>query len=406
MPQYECLVKDKDGKNLTGVHEAQSVDDVISWLRDQGYLIIRVTEVKPKGKLFSIGKGGKRASRIKLDEIVIFSRQLATMVEAGVPLVQSLGILAEQVENLNMQNVVLQMHDEVESGKSLSEAMEAHRKVFSPLFVSMVKAGESSGKLEEILDRLATYTEKSSQLQKKIKSAMVYPAVVGSMALVITMGMLTWVIPQFSDIFDSLNAPLPRPTFYLIKLSEIMRQNFLLFAVGGMVGVFGFMQLIRTGPGRYLFDSFKLKIPVFGSLFLKVAVSKFSRTLSTLVKSGIPILSAFEIVEETAENKRVEKVIREVRTSVKRGENISEPLGRGGIFPAMVVRMIAVGEETGELDKMLSKIADFYDTQVDTAVDGLTSLIEPFIIAFLGIVIGGIVISMFLPILTLTGSMG
>ncbi len=403
MPQFEYVVKDKEGKNLNGRREAGDVNSVVSALRQEGYLIVRVTEVKAKSSFFSKQlMGGKIGGRVKSDDIVVFSRQLATMVEAGVPLVQSLNILAEQVENAALYKTITALHDDVESGKSLSEALEKHKKIFSTLFISMVRAGESSGKLEEILDRLATYIEKINALQKKIKSALVYPAVVSSMAILITFGMMTWVIPQFAGIFTSLNAPLPTPTRILISVSAFIRQNILLI-IGGTVGfTILFIRFINTKRGRFWFDGRKLKFPIFGPLFIKVAISKFSRTLSTLVKSGVPILSALEIVGKTAGNVQIEKIIIELRNSIREGETIAGPLGRNKIFPPMVVRMIAVGEETGELDKMLSKIADFYDVQVDNAVSGLTSMIEPLVIAFLGIVIGAIVIAMFLPILTLT----
>ncbi len=403
MPLYEYVAKDSQGKTITGRREAAAANDLIQWLREQNHIIIRVNELKPKAELFSAGSlGGKKARKIKLDELVIFSRQLATMVEAGIPLVQALNILAEQVENLNMQRIVMRIHDDVESGKSLSEALHEHKKIFSTLFVSMVQAGESSGNLEEILDRLASYIEKTSALQKKVKSVMIYPCVVASMAGLITFVMMTWVIPKFAEIFKSLNAPLPTPTLILIQASELLRSNLIQFVLGVIIFIFIFVRIIRTPWGGLWFDTLKLKIPIFGPILLKVAVSKFSRTLSTLVRSGVPILNAFEIVGKTAENRQIDQLVQEVRNAIKEGESISKPLSKRKLFPPMVVRMVAVGEETGELDKMLSKIADFYEIQVDTAVTGLTSLIEPLVIAFLGIVIGGIVFAMFLPILTLT----
>ena len=405
MPNFQYLVKDKEGKNKQGTQQAPDLDALVSTLRQKGYLIVRVTEAK-SGFGFLSGQGafGKRRGRIKTDELVIFSRQLATMVEAGVPLVQSLNILAEQSESAAMQSVIQSLHSDVESGKSLSEALDRYKKVFSTLFVSMVRAGESSGTLEEILDRLAAYIEKTSTLQKKIRAALIYPTVVALMAFAITFGMLTWVIPKFASIFTSLNAELPTPTRILIGLSTFLRQYFLYVFIGMGISLFLFFRFINTKMGRLWFDRRKLKLPVFGPLFLKVAVSKFTRTLSTLIKSGVPILTALEIVAKTAENAQVELVVGEVRTSIKEGESMSAPLAKKKIFPPMVVRMIAVGEETGELDKMLTKIADFYDVQVDTTVDSLTSLIEPLVIAFLGIVIGSIVIAMFLPILTLTSA--
>ena len=405
MPMFEYVVKNKEGKNLTGTQEAADVNTIVSWLREKEYLIIRVTESKPKMALFSkFGSGQKRGRKIKADELVVFSRQLATMVEAGVPLVQSLTILGEQTDNSNMERIVSSLHADVESGKNLSDALEKHKKVFSTLFVSMVRAGESSGNLEEILDRLATYIEKTTALQKKIKSALVYPAVVASMAFLITFGMMTWVIPQFAEIFKSLNAPLPTPTRILIATSGILRNNIFLVLGGIIAGFFSFRFFVRTKRGQLWFDSTKLKLPIFGPLLLKVAISKFTRTLSTLVKSGVPILNSLEIVGKTAGNTQIELVVADVRNSIKEGESISGPLAKKKIFPSMVVRMIAIGEETGELDKMLEKISDFYDVQVDTAVEGLTSMIEPLVIAFLGIVIGGIVVAMFLPILTLTNA--
>lgn len=406
MPQFEYQVKDADGRNMTGVQEAPDVDSLIASLREKSFIIIRINEAKKKPSVFSVGKqqsGGKRG-KIKIDDLVVLARQLATMVEAGVPLVQALGILSEQAENVHLKKIVGEMRDDVESGKNLSESLEKHKKVFSTFFVSMVHAGESSGRLDEILDRLASYIEKTSALQKKVKSAMVYPAVVSVMALIITMGMLTFVIPKFAGIFESLNAPLPTPTRLLISLSNFLRQYFIVIV--GIIGasIFLFLRLINTRKGRLWFDTKKLSIPVFGPLLLKVAVSKFSRTLSTLIRSGVPILASLEIVGKTSGNRLIEVILVDVRTSIKEGENISGPLAKKKVFPPMVVRMVAVGEETGELEKMLAKIADFYDTQVDAAVDGLTSIIEPVIIAFLAIVIGAIVIAMFLPILTLTSA--
>jgi len=406
MPEFEYVVKDQQGKNLSGRKEAGNASDMVAALRQQGYLIIRVSEVKPKlGLLSKRAPRGKRAGGIKSDDMVVFSRQLATMVDAGVPVVQALTILEEQVESLSLQRVITAVRGDVESGKSLSEAMQKHRKVFSQLFVSMVQAGESSGTLDEILDRLASYIEKTAALAKKVQSALVYPAVVSVMAGLITFGMLTWVIPQFSGIFTSLNADLPMPTRVLIALSNWLRGN-LLLVIGSVIAlIVGFFRVIKTKRGRAIFDAAKLKLPAFGPLFVKIAVSKFTRTLSTLVRSGVPILQALEIVGRTADNVQVERIVGKVRESIKEGESISGPLERYKLFPPMVVRMIAIGEETGELDKMLGKISDFYDVQVDNAVTGLTSLIEPLVIGFLGIVIGGIVIALFLPILTLTNAL-
>lgn len=408
MPSFEYLVKDKTGKDLKGVQEADDSDALVKQLKTQGYLVIRVTEIKKTSSFLSVQAGpvvktqrGK-SGKVKLDDLVVFARQMATLVAAGIPLIQSLDILASQVDKEQFRLVLRKMHTDVQSGKSLSEAMTSHQKIFSSLFIHMVRAGESSGRLEEILDRVAHYLEKSSALQKKVKSALMYPSVVSLMAFLITFFMLSFVIPKFATIFEGLNAKLPAPTQILINVSNYLAVNWwwVLGVIGGMV--FFFMQVIRMPAGRFAWDSFTLKMPIFGPIIMKVAVSKFSRTLSTLVRSGVAILAALDIVSKTSGNARIEKVIVDLMGSVKRGETIAGPLDKSGIFPTMVVRMIAIGEETGELEAMLNKIADFYDAQVDAAVSGLTSLIEPLIIAFLGIVIGGIVIALFLPILTLT----
>ncbi len=405
MPEFEYQVKDKNGKDQGGVQEAPDLNALVSGLRSQGYLILKVNEVK-KASVFGITKGPAKASgkggNIALDDLVVFSRQMATLVGAGIPLIQAIDILAAQVDKAKFRVILRDMHQQVQGGKSFSDAMEKHQKVFSALFINMVRAGETSGSLEEILDRIATYMEKTSVLQKKVKSAMMYPAVVTALAFVITFGMMTFVIPKFATIFEGLNAPLPAPTKMLIGVSNYLAANWVI-VLGGLGGlIFLFLQMLRTPAGRLAWDSIKLRMAIFGPIFLKVAVSKFSRTFATLVKSGVPILSSLEIVSRTSGNKRLELIIRSLMESVKKGESISGPLGKSEVFPPMVVRMIAIGEETGELEEMLVKIADFYDAEVDAAVDGLTSLIEPLIIAFLGIVIGGIVVAMFLPILTLT----
>ncbi|MDP3921387.1 MAG: type II secretion system F family protein [Candidatus Omnitrophota bacterium] len=405
MAAFEYRVKDSKGKDQTGVQEAPDVATLVSSLRSQGYIVVKIQELKDT-KAFSVGRGssakpGKRG-KVKLDDLVVFSRQMATLVEAGIPLIQALDILADQVDKDSFKTILRAMHQDVTGGKSFSEAMGRHDKVFSQLYINMVRAGETSGSLEEILDRVANYLEKTSVLQKKVKSALTYPISVTAIAFLITFGMMTFVIPKFGEIFDGLGAPLPAPTRILIDFSNYLAANWVL-VLGGIGGfIFLFMQVIRTPPGRLAWDGFKLKMPIFGQLFQKVAVSKFARTLATLVRSGVPILSALEIVSKTAGNRKIEKIILSLTESVKKGESISKQLGKHEAFPTMVVRMIAVGEETGELEEMLMKIADFYEAQVDAAVSGLTSLIEPLIILFLGVVIGGIVIAMFLPILTLT----
>lgn len=406
MPIFEYHVKDQSGKDIKGTQNAPDAASLIASLRSQKFLIVKIEALK-EDKVLTVGKGpgGKQAGKsgsINIDDLVVFSRQLATMVGAGIPLIQALDILAEQIEKEKLRLVIRDLHQEVQSGKSFSEAMMKHSKVFSSLFIHMVRAGETSGSLEEILDRVATYLEKSSALQKKVKSALMYPISVTAIAFLITLGMLSFVIPKFADIYRGLNATLPGPTLFLIGVSEVMAQYWIVVIILVIAMFFASRQALRVPSIQLAWDGYILRMPVFGPLLLKVAVSKFTRTFATLVKSGVPILSALEIVAKTSGNKRIEKAIGTLSDSVKKGEGLAGPLEKSGVFPSMVVRMIAIGEETGELEEMLIKIADFYDTQVDAAVSGLTSLIEPLVILFLGVVIGGIVIALFLPIFNLT----
>lgn len=405
MPNFKYVCKDRDGRSLTGSIEAKERAGAIDILRKKDFIIISVSEAS-SGRGISLPFFGVRKKKIKLDDLVMFARQLATMVDAGITLVAALDILGEQIDNKTFGAVILTVRNDVETGSSLSTALAKHKNVFSPLFINMVKAGESSGMLDDILERLAEYLEKTSSLQKKVQSAMIYPAIVSGMALAITLLLLLKVIPIFKSIFEGFGAKLPAPTAFLIGVSDALQHQFIFIVIGAAVIWFLVARYLKTDKGKYNFDSMSLKAPVFGILIRKVAISKFTRTLSTLIKAGVPILSALEIVGKTAGNRVVELAIDNVRTNVREGEGIADPLAKSKIFPPMVTRMVSVGEQAGELEKMLSKIADFYDEQVDTAVKGLTSIIEPVIIAFLGIVIGGIVICMFLPIFKLTTVMG
>ncbi len=395
MPTFKYTAKEINGKTVSGILEYSDKALLIEALRKKDLIIISIEETA-KRRPISMGGG------VKLEEIVIFSRQLATMVDSGIPLVQALDILCEQIEKPVFRNILGKIKDDIETGSSLSDAFARHPGVFSTLYVNMVRAGESSGALDDILDRLATYLEKSNTLQRKVKSSLIYPAVVVTMAMLITLVMLLKVIPTFKGIFAMLGGQLPLPTRILIFVSDTIREMFVYVASGIALGVFALKKYMKTRQGRENFDRMLLSMPVLGPLFRKVAVAKFTRTLATLVKSGVPILVSLEIVGKTAGNTVIEKAVDSVRTGIKEGENIADPLAKSGAFPPMVVRMIKVGEQTGELEKMLTKIADFYEDQVDTAVSGLTSLIEPLIIGFLGIVIGGIVIAMFLPVFKLT----
>jgi type IV pilus assembly protein PilC len=314
--------------------------------------------------------------------------------------------LSEQIEKQTLRQIVVKVRSDIETGSSLSEALSKHPAVFSNLYVNMVRAGETSGMLDEILDRLALYLEKVNTLQRKVRASLVYPIVVTVMAILITAVLLLKVIPTFKGIFDLLGGTLPLPTQILIGISDFTRQYFPVAVAMLALAGYALRRFIRTEKGRRRFDACILRLPVFGPLLRKVAVAKFTRTLSTLVKSGVPILTSLDIVGKTSGTKVIEEAVVKVRSSIRDGESIAEPLANSGVFPPMVVRMVAVGEKTGELEKMLSKIADFYDEQVDAAVSGLTSMIEPLIIAFLGIVIGAIVIAMFMPIFKLTEVVG
>ena len=395
MPTFKYIAKETTGKTVTGILEYSDKELLIDALRKKGLIIISIEETAKK-------KAMSFWDSVKLEEVVIFSRQLATMVDSGIPLVQALDILCEQIEKPVFRNILVKVKDDIETGSSLSDALARHPEVFSTLYINMVRAGESSGALDDILDRLAAYLEKSSMLQRKVKSSLVYPTVVITMAMLITLVMLLKVIPTFKGIFSMLGGTLPLPTRILILVSDTIREMFLYVVAVAAVIVFALRKYMKTGQGKEVFDRMLLGMPILGTLFRKVAVAKFTRTLATLVKSGVPILVSLEIVGKTAGNVVIEKAVESVRRGIKEGENIADPLAKSGAFPPMVVRMIKVGEQTGELEKMLTKIADFYEDQVDAAVSGLTSLIEPLIIAVLGVVIGGIVIAMFLPVFKLT----
>lgn len=397
MGKFTYIAKDKTGHTVKGELQAPDKVKALDMLREKSLLILKLEETKSMTSFMSSLKMSGR-KRVSLDELVLFTRQMATLTGAGITIVNSLDTLAEQTENVSFKKALIEVRNDVNTGASLSEAMSKHTRIFSEFFINMIRAGESSGMLDDVLEKVATYLEKTNALQKKIKAALIYPAVVTSMAVGITLIMILKVIPVFKDIFSSFGADLPAPTQFMINLSDNARKYF-----GLAVLVLGIIIVVLrwysgTERGRLHIDSLKLRMPIFGPLLKKVAISKLCRTLSTLVRSGVPILAALEIVAKTSGNVVVESTIDHVRSSVREGESIAAPMEKSGIFPPLVTRMVAVGEKTGELEKMLSKISDFFDEQVDTMVDGLTSLMEPMIIAFLGIVIGGIVICMFLPI--------
>jgi type IV pilus assembly protein PilC len=405
MADFNYIAKDKTGNTVKGDVSAPDKLRALEILRGKSLLIIKLEEKKKMSLGFSLSIF-KRKKKIPLDELVVFTRQMATLTGAGITIVNSLDTLAEQTQNQVFKACLQEVRDNVNTGSSLSEGMDKYRSLFSDFFINMVRAGESSGMLDEVLDRVATYLEKTNALQKKVKSALIYPTAVSCMAIGISLFMIIKVVPVFEEVFAGFGADLPGPTQFLINLSDGTRKHFGLILILLVGLVIGLKWYVSTEKGRFWLDGLKLRIPIFGPMLRKVAVSKFSRTLSTLVKSGVPILQSLEIVAKTSGNLIVQRTIDRVKDNVREGESIAGPMEKSGIFPPIVTRMISVGEKTGELEKMLTKIADFFDEQVDTMVDGLTSLIEPAIIAFLGIVIGGIVICMFLPIFQMSTIIG
>lgn len=400
MPIYQYTAKDTSAKTLSGTIEAASENEVIQLLHKKEYVVISVKLVKKK----AAAKGAR--GKVKMDDLVVFSRQLATLIDSGIPLVAALRILADQVENVGLKNVVRGLRHDVESGLSFSDALARFPRVFSTFFISMVRSGETSGMLDDVLERVATYLEKTAALARKVKSSLVYPGVVLTMAVMITTVLLLKVVPTFKGIFDMLGGNLPLPTVILITVSDVLKNMFIFVVIGFAILIFLLKKYINTDKGRYRYDKMLLRFPILGMLFRKVAVAKFSRTLATLVRSGVSILDALSIVAKTAGNKVVEQAVNESLHSVREGEPIAQPLIRSGVFPTMVTAMIGVGEKTGKLETMLTKISDFYDEQVDAAVSGLTSMIEPLVIAFLGLIIGGIVVALFLPIFQITQLVG
>ena len=397
MPTFAYVVKDKAGKTHSGTLETESRNNLIEQLWKQEFVIISIDE-RSQGKpsVLKIGQPG-----IKAYQIVVFSRQLATMVDSGIPIVQALDVLADQLEDRNFKQVLQKMRDDVEAGTSLSEAAGRHPKAFSEFFVNMIRAGESSGRLDEILDRVASYTEKVDTLQRKVKASLFYPAFVSLLAFGITTFLVVVIVPKFKEIFTSLGGEMPLPTLLLLGLSDFMKKWLVMEIIAGFLLVIAFRVYLTTPGGRFWFDRLTLRFPIIGKLLQKVVIARFSRTLATLVKSGVPILSSLEIVAKTSGNKVVEQAVLAARASIKEGENIADPLAHSKVFPGMVTRMISVGEKTGELEKMLTKVADFYESEVDAAVTALTSLIEPLVIAVLGVIIGGIVVALFMPIFKL-----
>ena len=393
---YAYKVRDREGKMLGGTLEAESQDAVVAKLRQLGYAPISIEAEKGAGMKSEVRLPG--AGRVKLKDLAVFSRQFATMINSGLSLLRALTILGEQTSNRRLGQVVTRVRAEVEQGASLSGAMAKHPKVFNRLYLSMVRAGEIGGFLDQVLVKVAETFEKEVTLRGKIRSAMTYPVVVFAMVLMIVSAMLIFIVPTFATLYDSLGGTLPLPTRLLMGASDGLRRFFPLIVLA-LVGLgFAYKRWRATASGRYRLDQFKLKVKVFGPLFHKSALSRFSRTLSTLIRSGVPILQALEIVAETVNNGVISRAVKDVQDAVREGESLATPLSRHPVFPSMVVQMMAVGEETGALDTMLGKVADFYDQEVEAAVASLTSMIEPLLIGVMGAAVGGMVIALYLPL--------
>ncbi|HDP34515.1 MAG TPA: type II secretion system F family protein [Candidatus Hydrogenedentes bacterium] len=408
MPTFDYVGRLRSGEKKTGSITADNRDAAERQLNAMGIAPDKLIEKQRRGAFGMTGGSSRLNKRVKSVELLVFTRQLSTIVSSGLPLIQGLDILSEQTEDPNFSKIIQAVAADIEAGESFSDTLRKFPRAFPDLYTSMVRAGEAGGDLDGVLMQLADYLESTEELKRRIKSAMTYPIVAFSMILLIAGGLIIFVVPQFEEIFGSFGAELPAPTQMLINISNFLRQWYSIgVIIGAVVGTIAAVRLYGSTPGgRYNLDSLKLRLPVFGNLLRKVAISRVTRTLSTLTRSGVAILQALEIVERTAGNEVYSLAVRNAGESVRNGETLAEPLARSGVFPAMVTRMIGVGEKTGALESMLMKISDFYDSEVKATVDGLTSLIEPLLIGLMGIVVGGIVMGLFMPILQLSALVG
>jgi type IV pilus assembly protein PilC len=402
MPVYVWTGVNRQNVKQKGETEAPSEDAVRIILQRQR---ITPSKIKPKPKdLFENIKLFQ--PKVKNQDIMLFARQFSTMIDAGLPIIQCLDILTSQQENPTFKKILKDIKESVEGGSTLADALKKYPNEFDDLFVNMIAAGEIGGILDNILSRLAAYMEKAAKLKAQVKGAMTYPIITIIIAIIVIAVIMVFVIPVFTQMFADFGGALPIPTQICVNMSDFTRKN-ILFLIGGLVGVIvGFKRFYATNRGRVVMDDLFLKMPVFGPLIRKVAVAKFTRTMSTMLQSGVAILDALEIVAKTAGNKTIERAVFTVRSGITEGRTMADPLSETGVFPAMVCQMISVGESTGALDAMLGKIADFYDEEVDQAVENLTSMIEPFMMVFLGVTIGGLVVSMYLPIFKMAGMVG
>ncbi len=401
MPKFNWEARTKTGAVQKGVMEADNAGAVETQLKRYGFTGISVKEEKKGGKSFGFGK-----KKVDTKDLVVFTRQFATMIDSGLPLVQCLDILAGQQENKTFKECLLKVKEAVESGSTFADALAKHPTIFDQLYVNLIAAGEVGGILDTILNRLAAYIEKAMKLKKQVKGAMVYPATIMAIAVIVVGVILVFVIPTFAKMFADFGGELPAPTKFVISLSNFLKK-YIIVMIGIFYGIsYAIKKYYATTDGQRKIDRLLLRSPIVGILIRKVAVAKFTRTLGTMISSGVPIMDGLEIVAKTAGNKIVEEAIYKVRQAISEGKTMADPLAESGVFPAMVVQMISVGEATGAMDTMLNKIADFYDDEVDDAVANLTSMMEPLLMVFLGTTVGGLVIAMYLPIFKLAGAVG
>ncbi|TET37709.1 MAG: type II secretion system F family protein [Planctomycetota bacterium] len=418
MPDYKYQAKTADGKKVAGTLTAMNEGEAVGELRRQNLIVISLSERGAKAKkeksggggFFSLQFGGKKSpkARVKPKDLVVFTRQLATMISAGIPLLEGLEILSEQAEDPGFKLVLTAIVESVRSGSDFSESLGMHPKIFEDIYVNMIRAGEASGQLDVILDRLSEYMEAAEKLKREIKSAMTYPVVSLIMVFGITIFLLVFIVPKFAEIFDQIGGrdKMPMPTKILIAISEFMQHNWYIWVPAFIGLIVVAVAYSKTEKGGYVVDWLKLNIPVFGPLFRKIAISRFARTFATLIRSGVPILGALEIVAHTAGNRIVRDAVLSASESVRQGEPLGAPLAKSKVFPPMVTRMISIGERSGSLEALLEKISEFYESEVSATVDALTSLIEPLMIGLMGFMVGGIVMAVFLPIFKMSSQMG
>jgi len=395
MPSFVYTARETaSGREIRSSVEATNEQSAIAALLNRNLLVVSIQEKLAK-------KGKAQGGKVTLSDLVVFTRQLATMIDAGIAIVQALQALAEQTPNKVMRDVINDVCSRVQSGESYSEALQKHPKVFNRLYVSMISAGEKGGMIAEIMARLATYLENTERLRKKVKTALMYPTAVTVVAIGITVFLLVKVIPVFKDVYSGFGAKLPGPTQVLMDISDLVRNWFVLLIILAGAAVWGWLAFIKTKSGREFWDARRIKLPIFGGIAHKICLARFTRTLASLIRSGVPILEVLQIVSQTVGNVIMEKAIKVAMGDIERGEGISAALGKNPIFPSMIIRMLSAGEQTGKIDEMLERVSNFLDGEIEATLSGLMSLLEPIMIVVLGVLIGGMVICMFLPIFNL-----